>query len=259
MSKLNHALLFLTLGLAVVSCLYADGYLADENTLKWGVGPDPENQPDGQLWYTFSDWTWVEGSFALDSAWEGDPATQPWPGEFVPQTHGLQIRAENQVVGSTVDPAGYEFDLASAGISGKVISSVKVINSYWNFPSGVNSSVAASFYDEDDKLVYTENPVTMSVPWWQGTVVDFSHNPTKRVKFVLTPYAATWVWAGNFMYIEQLEITLIDEADAECGTKYNPYPPADLNGDCEVDSSDIQMLAKYWLDCNDPADVNCGR
>ncbi len=242
--------------LSTCSIVFADGYLVDENTLKWGPGPDPENQPDGQLWYTFTDWTWVEGSFALDSAWPGDLATQPWPGTFDPLTMGLQITAPSTVVGSSVTPTGYEFDLATAGITGKVIASVEIISSFWNFPSGANSSVAAAFYDEDDNLVYTENPVTMSVPWWQGTVVDFSNNPSKKVKFVLDPFAALWVWANNSMYIEQMEIILIDEADAKCGTKYNPFPGADLSGDCIVNIADVAVIADYWLDCNDP-DGNC--
>lgn len=257
MKKLVLFMLVLISLLSGISIVYADAYRADENTLVWGVGPDPANQPDGQLWYTFSDWSWVEGSLALDSAWEGDPNTQPWPSTLDPATYCLKITAPNQIDGSTVEPTGYEFDLASAGITGKVISNIHITNAFWNFPSGANSSVAAAFYDEDGNRVYRENPITMPVPWWQGTDIDFSDNPTKKVRFVLEPFASAWVWSGNFMYLEQITVTLIDEADAKCGTKYNQYPQADLTGDCKVDTADIAKLAEYWLKCNDPADVNC--
>ncbi|MFI4911499.1 MAG: hypothetical protein ACIAQZ_07515 [Sedimentisphaeraceae bacterium JB056] len=242
---------------SVVPNLHADAYLVDSNTLKWGIGPDPDNQPDGQLWYTFSDWDWYEGSLALDSAWPGDPNTQPWPSTFEAPTYGMQIRADATIDGSLVQPTGYVFDLSSAGITGKVISSIEIINAFWNFPSGANAAVAATFYDEDDNRVYQENPALMSAGWWQGTVVDFSENPTKTVRFSLDPYASSWVWSGNYMYIEQLVINLIDEADANCGTKYNPYPLADIDGDCIVDSADVAKIAEYWLGCNDPADAAC--
>jgi hypothetical protein len=257
MKKLMLLMLVVILVSLMVPNLSADAYRVDENTLRWGLGPDPENQPDGQLWYTFTDWDWYEGSLQLDSAWVGDPNTQPWPGDLSGATHGLQITAASTIVGSSVVPTGYEFDLASAGITGKVISNIHITNAFWNFPSGANAAVAAAFYDEDGNRVYRENPITMTVPWWQGTDVDFSNNPTKTVRFVLEPFAAVWVWSGNSMYLEQITMTLIDEADAKCGTKYNQYPQADLTGDCVVDTADVATIAGYWLKCNDPADVDC--
>ncbi len=257
MRKIMLVMLVVILLSLMAPNLSADAYRVDENTLRWGPGPDPENQPDGQLWYTFTDWSWYEGSLRLDSAWPGDPNTQPWPSTFEGPTYGLQIAAAANIVGSTVDPTGYEFDLASAGITGKVISNIHITNALWNFPSGAIAAVAPAFYDEDGNMVYRENPITMPVPWWQGTDVDFSDNPTKKVRFVIEPFAATWVWSGNLMYLEQITMTLIDEADAKCGTKYNPYPQADLTGDCVVDTADIAKISEYWLGCNDPADVNC--
>ncbi len=35
------------------------------------------------------------------------------------------------------------------------------------------------------------------------------------------------------------------------------YSEADINQDCKVDLVDYSKLAEMWLDCNDPADVNC--
>jgi hypothetical protein len=251
MKKLLY-LFVLVFYFSLLSTAFGVAYQPDPNTILWGVGDDPNNQPDGELWYTFNDWTWVEGDLNLDSAWEGDPDTQPWPSTVEPATYCLKISAGEQVDGSTIEPTGYEFDIASAGITGKVISNVRIINSYWNFSNGV----APAFYDEDGNRVFCEDPATIPT-WWQDVNIDFSDNPTKKIRFMIDPYASVWVWSGNFMYIEQFEITLIDEADAKCGTKYNPYPQGDLNGDCEVNQLDIAKLAEYWLECNDPQDSDC--
>ena len=142
------------------------------------------------------------------------------------------------VYNTFVVPTGYEFDLATAGITGKVIDSVEVVSSFWGFPAGATAAVAATFYGDDpnnpDNLVYREDPVAIAT-WWARTV-DYSDNPGKKVRFMLDPFASAWVWSGNIMYLEQVTIRLIDEADAKCGTRYNPSPEADLNGDCIVDA-----------------------
>lgn len=257
MNKLLFLVLILVLIIYVTPHSFAKVYQVDENTLQWGPGPDPANPPDGRLWYTYNDWTWVEGNLALDSAWPDDPDTYPWPSQLDNSTYCLKIRAPSQISGTSVIPTGYEFDLESAGITGKVISHLLVANAYWNFSKGANSAVAPAFYDEDGKRVFRGDPVSMTTTWWQNVDVDFSNNPTKKVVFVIEPYAAKWVWSGNYMYLEQVTITLIDEADAKCGTKYNPYPLADLSEDCIVDFADVAVIADYWLKCNDPADSRC--
>jgi hypothetical protein len=252
-NDMKKLVLLLVVCQAILAPVFADSYRLDDNTLIWGAGPDPDNQPDGQLWYTYTDWDWYEGSLALDSAWPSDPNTQPWPSELVPQEYCLMIRAPENINGINVVPTGYEFDLEAVGITGKVISNIHITNAMWNFGVGANAAVAPAFYDEEDNRVYRENPVNMTAGWWQGVDIDFTDYPTKKVRFVVEPFDEKWVWTGNYVYLETVTMTLIDESDSKCGTKYNPYPNADLTGDCIVNFEDVAVLAGYWLECNDPA------
>lgn len=238
--------------------IFAKGYIFDANTIKWGAGPADPLSPGNKQWTSYNDWTWIEGTLRLDSAYPDDPDYFPyseWSTSFNTALMGLQITGPTQIVGSTVASTGYQFDLASAGITGKLISKITIVNASWNFPDGVNLPVAPTFYDEDNNRVFRGNP---SIGWWQDVEIDFANFPTKKVKFVLDPYAATWIWAGNSMYLEQVTITLINQSEAKCGTKYNPYPSgSDINHDCKIDFSDIALLAQYWLTCNDPANSSC--
>jgi hypothetical protein len=254
MKKLLFLLFICAVVFSISANAFAKAYRVDENTLKWGPGPDPTN-PANQVWYTYNDWTWVAGSLQLDSAWPTDPNTWPWPDTpFNAALMGLQITGPAQVDGSLVVPTGYQFDLASAGITSKVISRITIVNAYWNYPTGP-LPVAPTFYDEDNNRVYRGNP---AIGWWANVEIDFSNYPTKKVKFVLDPAAGVWIWPGNLMYLEQVTMTLVNTSEAKCGTKYKLSPLADLNQDCIVDFADVAILAQYWLKCNDPvSSPNC--
>ncbi|MCK5000947.1 MAG: exo-alpha-sialidase, partial [Anaerohalosphaera sp.] len=56
--------------------------------------------------------------------------------------------------------------------------------------------------------------------------------------------------------ITDLQVT-IEDNEPYCGDAKTVYLASDLNKDCYIDLEDLAILAAEWLQCSNPADLNC--
>ncbi|MFH1615993.1 MAG: DNRLRE domain-containing protein [Planctomycetota bacterium] len=115
--------------------------------------------------------------------------------------------------------------------------------------------------DFDTKNGYTMKYVSSAGLTW--LVQNWLDNPNQNQGLYLKKdvqdigywcqMTSTWP-AGTEPYMEIIYTIPVPA----CGDANHPYPIGDLDWNCVVDFSDLQLFVTHWLDCSDPNTTLCG-